>query len=590
MEHINKNKNYNKTQLFEIKKHITNSFISKYAKYWSNANRTRTTFMKKYAQFMENEIKITFKKMNLRSVAIPSPSNSSASGNARNRDRPRKLYEHCSSKNKKRRVHELRSKYSQELLRAAVAPNKKKHCEYVLPNDEQDRETFINKILAMYMDLGLSKRKYELLRAYNKHLFGNKLYPPYAKIQAAKQKCYPQNISVTENGAKIKLQSLLDHTTSQIIKSLPNQDLLDIGTEELILHGKWGMDGASGQQNFKQKWSTNNNSDSTKVMSDSTVFAICYVPLMLTDSHDNNRVLWKNNRPSSVRFCRPIEFKFAKETPSNILEDYNFYTHKINNLQPSIENSVKSFKVTRTLYCTMIDGKVCNVLTDQKSMTSCNICGVSPKHINDLQYIKQLKINKEHYKFDLSILHCWIRFMECLLHISYNLDFRESCARGYNKILQQNRKKQIQDGLKSQLSITVDVVKQGYGTTNDGNTARRFFSNPAIISNILGINETLIERFRNILHVVTSCFEIDLEKFEIYTTETAELFINLYGWYKMLPFVHKVLLHGSNIMRKLILPIGYFSEEAQESGNKIFKAARRYYSRTCSTVKAIMKT
>jgi len=65
----------------------------------------------------------------------------------------------------------------------------------------------------------------------------------------------------------------------------------------------------------------------------------------------------KNDRPSSVRFCRPIEFKFAKETPSNILEDYNFYTHKINNLQPSVENSVKSFKVTHTLYCTMIDEK-----------------------------------------------------------------------------------------------------------------------------------------------------------------------------------------------------------------------------------------
>jgi len=63
--------------------------------------------------------------------------------------------------------------------------------------------------------------------------------------------------------------------------------------------------------------------------------------------------------------------------------------------------------------------------TDQKSTISCNICEVSPKHINDLQYIKQLKINEEHYKFGLSILHCWIRFMECLLHISYNLNFRE---------------------------------------------------------------------------------------------------------------------------------------------------------------------
>lgn len=50
------------------------------------------------------------------------------------------------------------------------------------------------------------------------------------------------------------------------------------------------MDGTSGQQNFKQKWSTNNDDD-TKVMSDSTVFMIYYVPLILTDSHDSNRVL-----------------------------------------------------------------------------------------------------------------------------------------------------------------------------------------------------------------------------------------------------------------------------------------------------------
>lgn len=72
-------------------------------------------------------------------------------------------------------------------MRAAVAPNNKIRCEYLLPNDEQDGETFINKIVAMYMDLGLSRKKYELLRTYNEHLFGDKLYFPYAKIQAAKK-------------------------------------------------------------------------------------------------------------------------------------------------------------------------------------------------------------------------------------------------------------------------------------------------------------------------------------------------------------------------------------------------------------------
>lgn len=155
------------------------------------------------------------------------------------------------------------------------------------------------------------------------------------------------------------MQSLLDHT-SQIIKLLPNEDFLNIGSEDLILHGKWGMDGTSDHQNFKQKWSTNNDdSDDTRVMSDSTVFVICYVPLMLTDSHDSNRVLWRNNRPSSTRFCRSLEFKFIKETPSNTLKDYNFYMNEINNLQSSVENkSNKSFRVTHTLNCTMIDGKV----------------------------------------------------------------------------------------------------------------------------------------------------------------------------------------------------------------------------------------
>lgn len=52
---------------------------------------------------MESEIKITLKKIHLRSVAITSPSDSLSSGNARNRGRgrPRKSYEDCSIRPKK---------------------------------------------------------------------------------------------------------------------------------------------------------------------------------------------------------------------------------------------------------------------------------------------------------------------------------------------------------------------------------------------------------------------------------------------------------------------------------------------------------
>lgn len=48
--------------------------------------------------------------------------------------------------------------------------------------------------------------------------------------------------------------------------------------------------------------------------------------------------------------------------------------------------------------------------------------------------------------------------------------------------------------------------------------------------------------------------------------------------------VHKVLIHGSTIMRKMIFPIGCLSEEAQEAGNKVFKAVRAHNSRKCSRI------
>jgi len=45
-------------------------------------------------------------------------------------------------------------------------------------------------------------------------------------------------------------------------------------------------------------------------------------------------------------------------------------------------------------------------------------------------------------------------------------------------------------------------------------------------------------------------------------------------FYSMPSSVHKVLLHGSNIIKHLDLPIGCLSEETQEASNKIFRKAR----------------
>lgn len=47
-------------------------------------------------------------------------------------------------------------------------------------------------------------------------------------------------------------------------------------------------------------------------------------------------------------------------------------------------------------------------------------------------------------------------------------------------------KKRIQDELHDYLGVTVDAPKPGSGSTNDGNTARKFFNNIDIVSTVTG--------------------------------------------------------------------------------------------------------
>lgn len=96
----------------------------------------------------------------------------------------------------------------------------------------------------------------------------------------------------------------------------------------------------------------------------------------------------------------------------------------------------------------------------------------------------------------------------------------------------------------------------GRGTTNDGNTARRFFQNPEQTANITGVDLNLITRFGVILRTLACGMEIDSDRFDKYAIETAQLYVKLYPWYYMPSSVHKILIHGADVIRCAILPIG----------------------------------
>lgn len=232
----------------------------------------------------------------------------------------------------------------------------------------------------------------------------------------------------------------------------------------------------------------------------------------------------------------------------------------------------------------MVDTKICNDLTGTKSAMKCFICGANPLSMNKLNSINTKPPNEEHFGYGASSLHAWIRSFECLLHIAYNLPFKSWSVRGdENKKIKDERKQKIQHDFRKELGLLVDIVKQGSGKTNDGNTARAFFTNYKTSACITGIDEQLIKRFYVILQTISSGYEINIEAFKKYTQETAELYVSLYDWYHMPVTVHKILIHGADIIKhNSIIPIGQLSEDAQEASHKVFRYQRLHHTRKLS--------
>lgn len=88
-----------------------------------------------------------------------------------------------------------------------------------------------------------------------------------------------------------------------------------------------------------------------------------------------------------------------------------------------------------------------------------------------------------------------------------------------------DRKSKIQDDFRKRLCLLVDVPKPEFGSSNDGNTARRFFKSHKISTKITGLNENLIIRFHIILQCLSSGHKLDYRRFDRYCWETEEMYV-----------------------------------------------------------------
>lgn len=228
----------------------------------------------------------------------------------------------------------------------------------------------------------------------------------------------------------------------------------------------------------------------------------------------------------------------------------------------------------------MIDSSITNILLDTNATAKCYICETMPKEMNK-DDITNKPVKQENFRFEISPLHCWIRSFECLLHIAYRLLLKIWQVRGTaNKEIFENNKRRIQEKFKNKMGLIVDKPKSGFRSTNDGNTARRFFSNPELSAEITGVDKN----FNTILRIIYSGRKINNDKFRILIDETRILYIKLYSWYNMPSSVHKILIHGCGIIDFFNLPIGMLSEEALEARHKEIRKHRLARTRKSSRI------
>lgn len=466
------------------------------------------------------------------------------------------------------------SKIIKDLTFSPTRATKFRKILYSTPENKIKKHT-PSEALAIFVEGDFSKRQWNILHSSNKNI-----YPCYSLLQKAKMDCYPDELSirVTETCAEVKLQDLLNHTCLRlciylepVIETLTEEEKSDL---ELFL--KWGCDGSQ-QSQFKVKFE--NAADS-----DSNIFQSSLVPLRL-QLKSSKKILWQNPVPSSPRFCRPIRMRFISESKDVTNEEINYVESQAESLNKTeVPSASGMLYISHKLLLTMVDGKVCNAATNTTSTMRCYICGLTSKNFNNL--VKGVEVDPESLKFGLSILHARIRFFETLLHVSYKLPLKKWQIRtSEEKKIIKERKERIQKAFREEMGLLVDIPKAGFGNTNDGNTSRRFFSDPETASRITGIDITLINKLKVILETISSGHAIDAKKFEDYAFETATLYVQLYGWHPMSPTLHKILIHGAAVISHFMLPIGQLSEEAAEARNKHFRLYRQNFSRKFDRVK-----
>lgn len=437
--------------LFELHRQQIDQFIKNHKVKWEKKSKFRNThFQVQYKNWLQTK----FELKPVSSLTV--------------KDKNQKTFNECSIRTKKRRGEKLceekdyaeielayfynlsqKDKISVVILKkllSASTETKEKVLKVLKEGLPELVPYTANESLALVIDAKLTTHQYNLLHFQAKSRNAD-IYPPYYKVLEAKKECYPSGIEISDVSVTIPLQSVVDHIAERLfrgllLRTLDEQVLEKIKRNGLLMISKSGMDGSSALSAYKKVFE-NDSGKST----DTSIFMKALVPLRIQCS---DVALYTNPNPSSTKLCIPISFDYTKENKETTIAQQNELQEQIDNLRPTLINIPGSrLKLKHKVHLTMVDGKTVNYLTDTAS-SNCNICGAKPSEMNDLNAVRKKPCEEENYQFGISSLHCWIRFLECLLHIAFKLPIKSWKASGESETeMVQANKSRIQTAYKT---------------------------------------------------------------------------------------------------------------------------------------------
>ena len=341
---------------------------------------------------------------------------------------------------------------------------------------------------------------------------------------------------------------------------------------------KIGFDGAAANTNYNLPFSDPESSDATMFVS-----GLCMLQVDI-----NDKIHWQNPSPGGTTFLKILRIAFEKETATSIKREYDRIVDEIPeslDMVFELDGSPILFKIKIVYQVTMCDGKALNAIAENPATSRCHVCRkTAASFMNDRPVFARRIVGSR--TMSMPTLHSYIRSLEFLLELAYKqpfCDIKKSDLKKSQDAMTRH-KDFVKNEVRNKLGVTVDQVRPGYGNTNTGNVAKKCFMNPHTFATCLGIDLELVQKMSNLLRMISSMQPQAPSKFAEEAEKFYALYKKKYAWKNLTPTIHKLIVHGAQIIEESILPIGRLCEDPIETCIREIRESRFRFARKHSRV------